>query len=56
MDYQSIKKFLMSPNLSKKSNAKKPIKNKKTVINNIKKYKTINSKYISSTEVLILPP
>ena len=40
----SIKKFLMSPNLSKKSNAKKLIKNKKTVINNIKKYKKIIEK------------
>ena len=40
----SIKKFLMSPNLSKKTNAKKPIKNKKTVINNIKKYKKIIEK------------
>ena len=47
----SIKKFLMSPNLSKKSNAKKPIKNKKTVINNIKKYKKIiekNFDYVGS--------
>ena len=40
----SIKKFLMSPNLSKKSNAKKHTKNKKTVINNIKKYKKIIEK------------
>ena len=40
----SIKKFLMSPNLSKKSNTKKYIKNKKTVINNIKKYKKIIEK------------
>ena len=32
----SIKKFLMSPNLSKKSNSKRPIKDKKTVINNIR--------------------
>ena len=41
----------MSPNLSKKSNAKKPIKNKKTVINNIKKYKKIiekNFDYVGS--------
>ena len=47
----SIKKFLMSPNLSKKSNAKKLIKNKKTVINNIKKYKKIiekNFDYVGS--------
>ena len=47
----SIKKFLMSPNLSKKSNAKKTIKNKKTVINNIKKYKKIiekNFDYVGS--------
>ena len=41
----------MSPNLSKKSNAKKLIKNKKTVINNIKKYKKIiekNFDYVGS--------
>ena len=47
----SIRKFLMSPNLSKKSNAKKSIKNKKTVINNIKKYKKIiekNFDYVGS--------
>ena len=47
----SIKKFLMSPNLSKKSNSKRPIKNKKTVINNIKKYKKIiekNFDYVGS--------
>ncbi len=47
----SIKKFLMSPNLSKKSNSKKIIKNKKTVINNIKKYKKIiekNFDYVGS--------
>ena len=47
----SIKKFLMSPNLSKKSNAKKYNKNKKTVINNIKKYKKIiekNFDYVGS--------
>ena len=47
----SIKKFLMSPNLSKKSNAKKDTKNKKTVINNIKKYKKIiekNFDYVGS--------
>ncbi|MDC0038010.1 DUF1178 family protein, partial [Alphaproteobacteria bacterium] len=47
----SIKKFLMSPNISQKSNAKKPIKNKKTVINNIKKYKKIiekNFDYVGS--------
>ena len=47
----SIKKFLMSPNLSKKSNAKNSIKNKKTVINNIKKYKKIiekNFDYVGS--------
>ena len=40
----SIKKFLMSPNISKKSNAKKTIKKRKTVINNIKKYKKIIEK------------
>ena len=47
----SIKKFLMSPNLSKKSNAKKSVQNKKTVINNIKKYKKIiekNFDYVGS--------
>ena len=47
----SVKKFLMSPNLSKKSNSKKIIKNKKTVINNIKKYKKIiekNFDYVGS--------
>ena len=47
----SIKKFLMSPNLSKKSNTKKHNKNKKTVINNIKKYKNIiekNFDYVGS--------
>ena len=41
----------MSPNLSKKSNAKKHTKNKKTVINNIKKYKKIiekNFDYVGS--------
>ena len=50
-DSSSIRKFLMSPNLSKKSNARKPIKNKKTVINNIKKYKKIiekNFDYVGS--------
>ena len=47
----SIKKFLMSPNLPSKSNAKKHIKNNKTVINNIKKYKKIiekNFDYVGS--------
>ena len=47
----SIKKFLMSRNLSKKSNAKKSVQNKKTVINNIKKYKKIiekNFDYVGS--------
>ena len=47
----SIKKFLMSPNISKKSNAKKTIKKRKTVINNIKKYKKIiekNFDYVGS--------
>ena len=47
----SIKKILISPNLSKKSNAKKSVQNKKTVINNIKKYKKIiekNFDYVGS--------
>ena len=40
----SIKKYLMSPNLSTKSNSKKKIKLKKAVANNIKKYKKIVEK------------
>ncbi len=40
----SIKKFLMTPNLSSKSNAKKISKNKKTLINDIKKFKKIIEK------------
>ena len=46
-----IIKAPMAPNLSKKSNTKKLIKNKKTVINNIKKYKKIiekNFDYVGS--------
>jgi|TARA_B110000438_G_C15529452_1_gene527796 hypothetical protein len=39
-----IKKFLMSPNITKKSNSKKNIKQKQTIINNIKKYKKIIEK------------
>lgn len=39
----SITKSLMAPNLSKKSNAKK-LKQKKTMINDIKKYKEIIEK------------
>jgi len=39
----SINKYLMSPNLSSKSNAKK-LKSKKTVINNINKYRKIIEK------------
>jgi len=39
-----IKKFLMSPNITKKSNSKKNIKQKKTIINNIKKYKKMIEK------------
>ena len=41
----------MSPNLSKKTNSKKHIKNNKTVINNINKYKKIiekNFDYVGS--------
>ena len=40
----SIKKFLMTPNLSSKSNTKKIFKNKKTLINDIKKFKKIIEK------------
>ena len=40
----SINKFLMAPNLSKRSNIKKETKLKKTMINNIKKYKKIVEK------------
>ena len=40
----SIKKFLMAPNLSTKSNSKKETKLKKAVANNIKKYKKIVEK------------
>ena len=40
----SIKKFLMTPNLSSKSNTKKISKNKKTLINDIKKFKKIIEK------------
>ena len=40
----SIKKTLMAPNLSKKTNAKNLNSNKKTVINNINKYKKIIEK------------
>tara|TARA_B110000438_G_C15774710_1_gene633530 strand:- start:1259 stop:1678 length:420 start_codon:yes stop_codon:yes gene_type:complete len=40
----SVKKFVMSPNISKKSNSKKNIKEKQTIINNIKKYKKIIEK------------
>ena len=40
----SINKFLMSPNLSIKSNSKKEIKLKKAVANNINKYKKIIEK------------
>ena len=37
----SIKKYLMAPNVSKKSNSNKITKNKKTLINRIDKYKKI---------------
>ena len=37
----SIKKSLMAPNLSTKSNSKKEVKLKKAVANNIKKYRKI---------------
>ena len=40
----SIKKFLMTPNLSSKSNTKKISKNKKTLINDINKFKKIIEK------------
>ena len=40
----SIKKSLMSPNLSTKTNTKKDVKLKKTMVNNIKKYKKIIEK------------
>ena len=40
----SIKKFLMAPNLSSKSNSKKISKNKKTLINDINKFKKIIEK------------
>ena len=50
----SIKKFLMSPNLSKKSNAKKSVQNKKTVINNIKNIKKLLKKILIML-VQILP-
>ena len=39
-----IDKFLMAPNVSKKTNSKKIKNNKKTIINNIKKYKNIVEK------------
>ena len=39
-----INKSLMSPNISKKSNSKKESKRKKTMVNNIKKYKKIIEK------------
>jgi len=40
----SIKKNLMAPNITKKSNTKLPTNYKKTVINNINKYKKIIEK------------
>ena len=40
----SVKKSLMTPNLSKKTNSKKTIKNKQTVINKINKYKKLVEK------------
>jgi hypothetical protein len=46
-----IKKFLMTPNLSSKSNNKKISKKKKTLINDIKKFKKIvekNYSYVGS--------
>jgi len=41
---KSIKKSLMAPNLSKKSNSKNIISTKKTIINKIDKYKKIIEK------------
>ena len=43
-DSSLIKKFLMAPNLSSKSNNKKISKNKKTLINGISKFKKIIEK------------
>ena len=43
-DSASIKKSLMAPNLSKKSNAKKVAKQKRVVANKINKYKKIIEK------------
>ena len=40
----SVKKSLMAPNISSKSNANNDLKNKKTLANNIKKYKKIIEK------------
>ena len=40
----AIKKYLMSPNISSKSNKKKTSNNKKTMINQINKYKKIIEK------------
>ena len=40
----TIKKHLMAPNITKKTNTKKTSKNKKTLINNINKYKKIIEK------------
>tara|TARA_B110000014_G_C19966929_1_gene500512 strand:+ start:28 stop:447 length:420 start_codon:yes stop_codon:yes gene_type:complete len=39
-----IKKSLMAPNITKKTNSKNSIKNKKTLINNINKYKKMIEK------------
>ena len=43
-NHYSVKKTLMTPNVSKKTNSKKIKANKKTVINSINKYKKIIEK------------